>query len=105
MQVIDARNVNDAWDQARNLLNQTHVARPSRYGDVWEFPQPVTTLYRNPLERVLFNPLRNANPFFHLFESLYLLSGREDVAWLAQFNPLSKSFGTGFVQPAAERQS
>ena len=98
MQVIDARNVNDAWDQARNLLNQTHVARPSRYGDVWEFPQPVTTLYRNPLERVLFNPLRNANPFFHLFESLYLLSGREDVAWLAQFNPRMKEFSDDGVR-------
>ena len=86
MLVINARNVNDAWDQARQLLNTRHVVRPSRVGEVWECDQPVTTAYARPLERVLFNPLRNANPFFHIMEGLWMLSGSNDICWISQFN-------------------
>lgn len=92
MEVIYARNVNDAWDQARNLLNNVHVARPSRVGDVWEYPVPVTTLYQQPRERVLFNPKRNCNPFFHFMEGLWMLAGRQDVEWISQFNTRMKEF-------------
>lgn len=42
--------------------------------------EPVTILYERPLERVLFNAARDANPFFHLYHSLWLLAGRDDVA-------------------------
>jgi hypothetical protein len=33
---------------------------------------------------------RNANPFFHFMESLWMIAGRKDVKWISQFN---KSFG------------
>jgi hypothetical protein len=89
---ITARGVNDAWDQAKQLLNKRHVVRPSRVGEVWEYGAPVVTEYLRPTERVLFNPLRNANPFFHIFEGLWMLAGREDVAWISQFNARMKEF-------------
>lgn len=92
IQTLTARNVNEAWDQARALLNQTHTARPSRVGEVWEYPAPVVTEYLHPTERVLFNPQRNPNPFFHLFEALWMLAGRNDVDWVAQFNPRMREF-------------
>src|SRR5882724_11989202 len=92
MQIITGRNVNDIWDQAKHLLNKNHVVRPSRVGEVWEYPTPVVTEYLNPTERVLFNPLRNANPYFHFFEGLWMLAGREDVAWISQFNDRMKEF-------------
>jgi thymidylate synthase len=48
--------------------------------------EPVTITYTHPRERVLFNKTRDANVFFHLFESLWLLAGRNDVAPLAYYN-------------------
>lgn len=51
---------------------------------------PVTTTYLRPLERVVFAGWRDANPFFHLFESIWMLSGRNDVAPLVKY---VKDFG------------
>src|SRR6202041_2022314 len=92
MQTIIARNVNDAWDQAKLLINTTHVVRPSRVGEVWEYPEPVTTVYMNPCERVLFDPVRNCNPFFHIMEALWMISGRNDVEWIARFNERMRQY-------------
>lgn len=92
MRVIEARNVNDAWDQAKILLNDVGVVRQSRVGEVIEAPFPVTTVYENPTERVLFNEERNANPFFHFFESLWMLAGRNDLAWIEKFNSKISDF-------------
>jgi hypothetical protein len=58
----------------------------SRVGDVLLIDEPVIITYKRPLQRVLFNPWRDCNPFFHLFESLWMLAGRNDVAPLAYFN-------------------
>jgi hypothetical protein len=49
------------------------------------YPAPVTTVYERPLERVLISPLRDANPFLHLFEAAWMLGGREDVASVATY--------------------
>lgn len=92
MLTITARNVNDAWHWAKIHLNNRHVVRPSRVGEVWEHPDPVTTEYQYPAERVLFDPRRNANPIFHFMEALWMLAGRNDVAWLAQFNSRMREF-------------
>jgi thymidylate synthase len=45
----------------------------------------VTTVYERPQERVLFSAIRDANPFLHLMESLWMLAGRDDVAFLNRF--------------------
>ena len=34
---------------------------------------------------MLFDPVRDANPFFHLFEFLWIVNGRSDVAFLKHF--------------------
>ena len=41
---------------------------------------PVTMVTMRPWERVLFCPERDANPFFHLYEALWILCGFNDVA-------------------------
>lgn len=102
MFVIDARNVNDAWYWAKKELAENHITRPSRVGEVWEHPEPVATVYRKPLERVLFDAKRDANPFFGLFESLWMLAGRNDIAWLLQFNKRMAEFSDdGVIQHGA----
>ena len=85
-------NVNDALSKA--LFNLVHegVRSPSRNGDVLRFPHPVLTEYINPRDRVLFSPLRNANPTFHLLESLWMLEGRRDVEFPATFVARMSSF-------------
>ena len=91
MQVIHGRNINEAYPLAlmhmRNGLRNGGpiIERASRNGPVYEFREPVTTVYAHPEECVLFDPLRDANPFFHLFEFLWIIAGRSDVAFLKHF--------------------
>src|SRR5215510_3212831 len=86
MKVIHARNVNDAIVRGAQLLKEGGRPQPSRAGGTIEYPEPVCTVYERPLERVLFDAVRDANPFFHLMEALWMLAGRRDVGWLARFN-------------------
>lgn len=92
MKVITAENVHVALPLALQMLEQIGVERESRNGPVLVAPCPVTTVYHKPLERVLFYPERDANPFFHLYESLWMLAGREDVAGVARYVPRMADF-------------
>lgn len=53
---------------------------------------PIVTEYTRPNERVLFHPIRDANPFFHFMESLWILNGQRDVATLSKYNSNISSF-------------
>lgn len=65
---------------------------PSRNGNTITIEEPVTITYLHPTQRVLFNTHRDANPFFHLYEALWMLAGRNDVAPLALYNSKIKDF-------------
>ncbi len=86
MKVITARNVNDAVVKGAQLMKEGGLHQDSRGGGTLEYPEPVCTVYERCCERVLFDPVRDANPFFHLMEALWMLAGRRDVAWLSRFN-------------------
>jgi thymidylate synthase len=86
MEVVRARNVNDALVKGVQLLQAGGHKQDSRAGGTIEYPEPVCTVYERPLERVIFDPVRDANPFFHLMEALWMLAGRKDVNWLVRFN-------------------
>lgn len=86
MKLIYARNVSDAYQQGMNWMFYHSYPRESRFGPTLAMDGPVTTVYDCPRERVLFCPTRDANPFFHFMEGLWMLAGRDDVAWLSQFN-------------------
>lgn len=102
MHVIRAMNVNDAYQQGVRLFGAGKVfdaeglyprnGQPlpiklgSRGGEVDMWPEPVCTVYSFPMECVLWDAKRDCNPFFHLFESLWMLAGQNDVAYLDQFN-------------------
>jgi hypothetical protein len=85
MHVIDARNAEQALWLGLELLSKKGYRRASRNGEVVLMDGPVTTRYERPLERVVFWPRRDANPFFHLHEALWMLSGRNDVDSVAEF--------------------
>jgi len=96
MHVIKARNVNDAYARGmvyfspnRPMAPQELKSLESRVGSVRKSIDPVTILYEKPRERVLFDSKRDANPFFHVMESMWMLLGRNDVAsitrWIKKF--------------------
>jgi thymidylate synthase len=68
------------------------VERESRYGPVLQIPEPVIITYTHPREKVLTCPGRDANPFFHLYEAIWMLAGRRDVAPLAYYNSRMPEF-------------
>lgn len=92
MHLINASNVNDAFAQGMTLLAHLGQTRVSRNGPVLRLDQPVTTHYKYPTQRVLFYDQRDANPFFHLFEALWMLNGANDVTVPAYFVPRIKTY-------------
>lgn len=82
---VRARNVNEALAIGMNLMRYEGKPASSRGMEVLRAPGPVTTVYERPQERVLFNPVRDANPFFHLIDALWLLSGSNRVELPAHF--------------------
>lgn len=92
MIVIKARNVQQALPLALEQLQQGGVHRDTRNGPVLMFPEPVVTVYEKPEERVMFWDCRDANPFFHLVESLWMLGGRNDVEYVSAFVARMKDF-------------
>lgn len=85
MKLIAATNVNTAFNLGLGILLKDGIKEQSRAGEVLVLPCPATTAYGFPTERVLFDPVRDANPFFHLFEALWMLDGRNDATWLDRF--------------------
>ena len=87
MKVINARNVNDALEKGIDLFQDPteYVVKDSRNGIVCEAHTPVTTVYKKPWERVCLIKERDANPFFHFIEGLWMLDGRSDLEPLTYF--------------------
>ena len=69
----------------RSYLYTYGFRESSRAGDVIVSPTPVTTVYHRPIERVLFDQRRDANPFFHLIEAVWMLAGRRDATFLDRY--------------------
>ena len=92
MITIRARNVHQIIPQALQTLVGKSKLRTTRNGLAIVMNEPVTSVYERPNERVIFYPQRDANPFFHLMESLWMLAGRNDVGFVAEYAPNMKTF-------------
>lgn len=106
MFVINARNVNDALFKGLDLIRKEGILVQSRNGPTLEIPCPVATVYQRPNEKVLISAVRDANPFFHLMESMWILAGRSDVKFLTEFNSRMSDYsdnGIRFNAPYGER--
>lgn len=89
---IHVMNVNYALPRVLQLLSEHGVRVSSRGMSTIELPGPTTTVYMNPMQRVLFNAKRDANPFFHLAESLWIIAGSEHAALPAMFLPSIRNY-------------
>lgn len=92
MITIQALNVNDAYRVGMSLVSEHGKRHDSRNGPVLVMDEPVTTQYAQPRQRVLFDVQRDANPFFHLFEAMWMLAGRNDLKTLTRFIPSFEQF-------------
>lgn len=86
MHVLNVKDVNDALPRGLAYLRDAGTPRQTRNGPALVAPGPVATVYKWPDRRVLLDATRDANPFFHLFEALWILRGRSDVRFLTMFN-------------------
>ncbi len=92
MRVFNVRNAHQALPTVLEQIALVGYKAESRNGTVRFFDGPVTTTYRLPTERVMFWPDRDANPFFHLMEGLWMLAGRNDLAFVTKFVKRMASF-------------
>lgn len=82
------KDVNDAF---YNLVRRFKtsgdriIKTDSRNGPVMMIDEPVIITYSDPTSRVLLNKGRDANPFFHVYEALWMLAGRNDLAPLTYY--------------------
>ena len=88
MKVISVNNVNEALIRGVDLFQgeTNYRTQESRNGITREAISPVTTVYHKPWQRVLFSKERDANPFFHLYEAIWMLAGSQDLKKLTHFN-------------------
>jgi thymidylate synthase len=83
------RNVNDGFFSVVKGIHEGGIAvspEKTRGGEVLKIVEPSIFTFEKPLERVLFNESRNVNPFMILYEGLWMLSGRKDLAPLLYYN-------------------
>lgn len=85
MKTLRGRNVCDLLPLGLDHLVHEGQRGDSRAGPVVVAPTPVMSVYERPCERVLLSPIRDANPFFHFFEALWMLAGRDDSESLSYY--------------------
>ena len=84
---ITARNTNELSRKFYATMAKRGQLVKTRNGDALRLPGVTTITLRNPWERVNFGAIRDANPFFHLIESMAMLAGDlgNDVGLLSYF--------------------
>ena len=95
--IIEANNVNDALPKGLRLVSEQGISVAPRGVSTLEVPGPVMTIYKEPWNRVLLDAVRDANPFFHLFEAMWILAGQRSVGPLARFVPSIAQFSDNGV--------
>lgn len=89
---ISRLNVNENYGDGLWWLKISGEVQDSRNGQVIVSPGPVVNTYHNPRERVLFSEQRDANPFFHFFEAMWMLAGRKDLEYVEYLLPRMREF-------------
>ncbi len=80
------RNIPEMYSEMMILMKMQGKEEPSRNGPVLTLQEPLTITVNNPTDRLLFDPIRCANPFFHAMEFVWMMAGENEVEWIQQFN-------------------
>lgn len=80
------------YEEALNKVPLWVKEQNSRNGPVLRVPDPVILRLDYPHQRVLFDPTRKANPYFHVMEFIWMMAGDNSTNWISQFNKGFKSY-------------
>lgn len=91
---LSVESAPQAYDEILWQFRNNHpLEQQSRNGPVLRFRDPYLFQIRMPERRLITSPIRDANPFFHCMEFIWMMAGRADVKWLAQFNKRYLEYG------------
>ena len=79
------RDVNEAYYELQYIKKNFAEREDTRNGPALVFQCPVLITHASPYRRVLFDPVRNANPFFHYMEAIWMLAGSNSVSFPERF--------------------
>lgn len=86
MNVIKGASAPELYTEALAKVPLWVHQENSRNGPVYSVHDPVILQLNNPLQRVLFDPVRRANPYFHVMEFIWMMAGDNSTSWISQFN-------------------
>lgn len=87
MHVFEISEPNEGLRTVLRALKSEGLRQDSRNGPVLRFPRPVCLHYTTPQRRLVTSPVRDANPFFHLFETMWMFAGMSEIRPLLTYNP------------------
>ena len=85
-------NAPEALSEVMWKLRTEYHEELSRNGMVRVCPHPFFLQIEEPMQRVIFDPVRDANPFFHLMEAIWMLGGHNEVSFPMFFNRKYESY-------------
>lgn len=98
---ITGRNAPQAYIDGLWKFRTSGVLEETRNGEAYVLPAPVFLTVQFPEERLLNCPVRNANPFFHCMEFVWMMAGSNDAHWISQFNKRMMEFSDdGYLRGA-----
>lgn len=93
---IRGRNIGRIYELGRTILDAHGVHEETRNGPALVLPGPTVTEMQRPRERVLFDAARDANPFFHIVESVWMLAGWNNGTILDRY---VRDFTSRYAEP------
>jgi thymidylate synthase len=88
-------SANECYKEGLYVLRFEGKMEQTRAGKVLSVPYPTIMTLSNPRDRIVTDPLRNANPFFHVLEFVWMMAGRDDADWISTFNSRMTEFANG----------
>lgn len=83
---IRAYNAPTAYEEVLWRMRRSGEKRDSRNGQVIRLTEPLLLAIDYPTERLITDPIRDANPFFHCMEFIWMMTGSDQAEWITQFN-------------------
>lgn len=80
------RDIPEMFTEMMWTMRICGVKEDSRNGEVLALDEPLLISVEQPWDRVLVEPTRNCNPFFHVAEAVWMLAGEQSVGWISHFN-------------------
>jgi len=83
--VLMYHDINEAYCELQTIKQHYTEWEQTRNGRALVFQAPVIVMHTVPERCVLFDSNRDANPFFHYMEAIWMLAGSDDVSFPSKF--------------------